>query len=137
MMTLSKSEIHRLLIAVDRTQVSGQRDFLLFSFLEHTGLGVRECSWVLTGLVSDLGVPNQVLHITVPCRQGAALHKAIFLGPEAQGCIQAILKFNSEQGFSTAPASPLSGRVNGFETDPHFSLVSLGPSALPWLLQVG
>ena len=107
MMTLSKSEIHRLLIAVDRTQVSGQRDFLLFSFLEHTGLGVRECSWVLTGLVSDLGVPNQVLHITVPCRQGAALHKAIFLGSEAQGCIQEILEFNAQQGLSTAPASPL------------------------------
>ncbi len=107
MIVLSKSEIHRLLIAVDRRTISGQRDFLLLSFLEHTGLSVQECSWVLTGLVSEQGVPNQVLHLTVPCRNGTALRKAIFLNPEAQGCIQEILKYNSEQGLSTAPASPL------------------------------
>ena len=35
----------------------------LLEFMKHTGLSASESAWVLTGSVSEQGLPNRTLHI--------------------------------------------------------------------------
>ena len=102
MLALSKSEIQ------------------LLEFMKHTGLSASESAWVLTGSVSEQGLPNRTLHISAPfrrqCRHDSQPihHKVIILGPAAQDCVSKILAFNKERGLPTDPASPLFQDSRGF-----------------------
>ena len=63
MFALTKSELRRILDAIDIATPFGRRDYLLIKFLYHTGLRVGECAGLLTCLVADNGTPRHYLHL--------------------------------------------------------------------------
>ena len=106
MFALSKSELRRVLDAVDIATPFGRRDYLLIRFLSQTALRVGECAGLLTCLVADNGTPRRYLHLPAAICKGSR-GRVVPLNAVARACIAKQLAFNSERGFSTAPASPL------------------------------
>ena len=106
MFALTKLELRRPLDAVDIATPFGRRDYLLIRFLSQTALRVGECAGLLTCLVADNGTPRHYLHLPAAICKGSR-GRVVPLNAVARACIAKQLAFNSERGFSTAPASPL------------------------------
>lgn len=106
MFALSKTELRKLLDAVDLATPFGRRDALLISFMYHTALRVGECSGLVVHLVALDRVPRQYLHLPANICKGSR-GRVVPLNDKAQACIRQILAFNSARGLSTAPAAPL------------------------------
>ena len=63
MFALSKSEVRRILDAIDLTSPFGRRDYLMVLFMYHTGLRVGETSGLVIDLVDHDRYPRQYLHL--------------------------------------------------------------------------
>lgn len=106
MFSLSKYEVREILDTIDLGSPFGRRDYLLILFLYHTGLRVGECSGLVMHLVALGGVPRQYLHLPASVCKGSR-GRVVPLNRVAQACISKMIAFNTERGFSTAPAAPL------------------------------
>ncbi len=106
MIALSKPEVRQVLDVIDLESPFGRRDYLLLLFLYHTGLRVGECSGLIMKLVVNDGQVRQYLHLPASVCKGSR-GRVVPLNAVAQACISKMIAFNTERGFSTAPAAPL------------------------------
>jgi len=115
MFSLEPAQIRRLLGAVNLRSPFGQRDYLLILFLYETGLRVGECSALTIGQVyTKKGQAREWLHLTASCCKRYR-GRVVPLNRVAQVCVEKLVKFNLQRGFSVAPEAPLfCHRKHGF-----------------------
>ena len=102
MFALSKSEVRRILDAIDLTSPFGRRDYLMVLFMYHTGLRVGETSGLVIDLVDHDRYPRQYLHLPAAiCKNSRG--RVIPLNEVAQVCVVKLLTFYQQIGFSIAP----------------------------------
>ncbi len=106
MRNLNPSQLQQLLAAIELRSPFGKRDYLLILFLYHTGLRVSECSGLLTCLVSKNGRSRDFLDLPASLCKGPR-GRVVPLNKTAKSCIEKLLVFNHQHGFSVAPAAPL------------------------------
>ena len=106
MFALSKSEVRRILDAIDLTSPFGRRDYLMVLFMYHTGLRVGETSGLTIGLVDHDRCPRRYLHLPAAiCKNSRG--RVVPLNEVAQTCVVKLLTFYYQIGFSMAPNAPL------------------------------
>ena len=92
MFALSKSEVRRILDAIDLTSPFGRRDYLMVLFMYHTGLRVGETSGLVIDLVDHDRYPRQYLHLPAAiCKNSRG--RVIPLNEVAQVCVAKLLTF--------------------------------------------
>lgn len=92
MFALSKSEVRRILDAIDLTSPFGRRDYLMVLFMYHTGLRVGETSGLVIDLVDHDRYPRQYLHLPAAiCKNSRG--RVIPLNEVAQVCVVKLLTF--------------------------------------------
>jgi len=107
MRSLSKSQVLKLLSAVNIQDPFGRRDYLLMLFMFHTGLRVGEVSGLIISHVATIqGQPRQQLDLPAAICKGSR-GRVIPLNRVAQACVSKLLAFNRARGFSCAPSAPL------------------------------
>ncbi|MFA5507828.1 MAG: tyrosine-type recombinase/integrase [Vulcanimicrobiota bacterium] len=105
MFSLSPHQVRQLLGAVDLRSPFGRRDYLLILFLYQTGLRVGECSGLVVHHVYSQGQAREWLHLPAAiCKNGRS--RVIPLNALAKSCVEKMIQFNRERGFSVAPAAP-------------------------------
>ena len=106
MFSLSPRQIRRLLGAVNVRSPFGRRDYLLILFLYQTGLRVGECSGLVVHHVYSGGQAREWLHLPASiCKDPRG--RVLPLNATARACVEKLIQFNRERGFSVAPAAPL------------------------------
>lgn len=108
MFSLIPHQIRQLLGAVNLRSPFGQRDYLLILFLYQTGLRVGECSGLVVHHVYShrQGQARYWLHLPASiCKNGRS--RQIPLNALARTCVEKMVSFNQQRGFSVAPDAPL------------------------------
>lgn len=107
MFAISRSEIRQILGAINLTKYPfGKRDYLLILFGYSTALRVGEISGLTIGMVDNDREPRQYLHLPAAISKGSR-GRLVPLNAKAQECVQKLLTFYNQIGFSTAPDAPL------------------------------
>lgn len=107
MFSLSVAQVRRLLGSVNLRSPFGKRDYLLILFLYETGLRVGECSGLIVHHVySREGKAREWLHLPAMLCKGSR-GRSVPLNATARACVEKLVSFNRERGFSVAPAAPL------------------------------
>ena len=106
MFSLSPRQVRQLLGAVNVRSAFGRRDYLLILFLYETGLRVGECSGLVVHHVYSGGQAREWLHLPAQICKGPR-GRVIPLNATARACIEKLVQFNLDRGFSVAPAAPL------------------------------
>ena len=110
MFSLSPRQVRQLLGAVNVRSPFGRRDYLLILFLYQTGLRVGECSGLVVHHVYSRdpndGCAREWLHLPASICKGPR-GRVVPLNATARLCVEKLIQFNKERGFSVAPAAPL------------------------------
>lgn len=102
-----KQELTKLLSAIRLRSTWGKRNYLMICFLCHTGLRIGEMTRLEVGCVAHRGAVRDEVYLPAKVVTKTSRARVVPLNAVARRCVEKLLEFNRERGFSTHDKAPL------------------------------